>query len=117
MKCDRKFRVEMTKNRRGCEQGLEFIEGGLGFSGPQEALAFAQQAGDWNDDTGISFDKATVEVGESKKHLDIKNRLGNRPFGDGTNAFGIHGDAFGRDDEAQEADLLRVEFAFLEFCV
>src|SRR5277367_4339784 len=117
MEHDREFRVEMTKNRSRREQGLELIEGSLGFGGPDKTLTFAQQAGDRNDNTGISLDEATVEIGESQEYLNIEDRLRNRPFGDGINAFGIHGDAFRGDDESEETDFLGVELAFLEFDV
>ena len=90
MNCGREFRVEMTKNRRGREERLEFIEGGLRFGRPDERLTFAQQTGNRKDDTGVSFDETTVEIGESQKYLDIEDRLGNGPFSDGANAFGIH---------------------------
>src|SRR5271168_3281810 len=108
MERDREFRVEMTKNRSRREQGLEFIKSGLGFGGPDKTLTFAQQAGDRDDDTRVSFDEATIEVGESQEDLDVEDRLRNRPFGDGANAFGIHGDAFRGDDESEGTDFLGV---------
>ena len=117
MEHDREFRVEMTEDRSRREQGLEFIKSGLGFGGPDETLTFAQQAGDRDDNTRISFDETAVEVGESQEDLDVEDRLRNRPFGDGANAFGIHGDAFRGDDESEETDFLGVELAFLEFDV
>ena len=57
-------------------------------------LALAQQVGNRNDNTGISFDEMTIEIGESKKYLNIKDRFENRPFSNGVNAFGIYGDSF-----------------------
>src|SRR5271169_3054268 len=117
MERDRKFRVEMTEDRSRREQGLELIEGSLGFGGPDKTLTFAQQAGDRNDDARVSFDEATVEVGESQEYLNIEDGFGDRPFVNGANAFGIHGDAFRGDDESEETDFLGVEFAFLEFNV
>src|SRR5271155_562171 len=117
MERDREFRVEMTKNRCRREQGLELIEGSLGFGGPDETLTLAQQAGDRNDDTRISFDEKTVEIGESQEYLNIEDGFRDRPFVNGANAFGIHGDAFRGDDESEETDFLGMELAFLEFDV
>ena len=90
MNCGREFRVEMTKNGRGHEQRFELIEGGFHFGRPDERLTFAQQAGDRKDDTGISFDETTVEIGESQKYLDVEDGFGNGPFSDSANAFGVH---------------------------
>ena len=41
-----------------------------------------------------------VEIGESQEYLDIEDRFKNKPFSDGANAFGVYGDAFGRDDKS-----------------
>ena len=79
---------------------FEFIEGGFSFGRPDKVWTFAQQAGDWKDDTYVSFNEITVEIGESQKYLDIEDRLGNRPFSNDANAFGIHGDAFRQDDKS-----------------
>ena len=80
----------MTKNRCGREQRFELIEGGLCFGRSDKRLTLVQQAGDRKDDMGVSFNETTVEIGESQKYLDIEDRLGNRPFSDGANVFGIH---------------------------
>ena len=85
------------------------------FCRPYEALALAKKAGNGDDDAGVSFDKATVEVAEPEEHLDIEDGFGNRPFSNGTDAFRIHRDPFRCNDETKEADLLNVKFAFLEF--
>ena len=62
----------------------------------------------------VAINKATVEVGKSKKYLDISDGAGNRPFGDGRYVGGIHRNTFERNDESQEADCLDVKFAFFE---
>ena len=63
----------------------------------------------------VAINKTTVEIGESKKNLNIGDRTGNWPIGDGGYASGIHGNTFQRDDKSQEADFLDMEFAFFEF--
>ena len=78
-------------------------------------MALAEKAGNGDDDTRVTFDKSLIEIAETVEHLDIKNGFGNRPFRDGADTFRIHGDPFGGNDESEEADLLDVEFAFLEF--
>ena len=47
--------------------------------------------------------------------MDVKNGFWDGPFSNGTDAFRIHRDPFGSNDETKEANLLDVEFAFLEF--
>ena len=78
-------------------------------------MALAEKAGNGYDDMGISFDKASIEVAETEEHLDVKDGFWNRPVGNGTDAFRIHRDPFGSNDETKEANLLYVKFAFLEF--
>ena len=78
-------------------------------------MALAEKAGNGDDDARVSFNKATLEIAESKEHLDIENGFWNGPFSNGTDAFRIHRDPFGGNDETKEANLLNVKFAFLEF--
>ena len=115
VKRDGKFGVEVHKNWHEGKQGLEFIEGGLRFCGPYEALALAEKAGNGYDDARVSLDKASIEIAKTKEHLDIENGFWNGPFSNGTDAFRIHRDSFGSNDETKEANLLNVKFAFLEF--
>ena len=85
------------------------------FCRPYEALALAKNAGNGDDDARVSLDKASVEIAESKEHLDVKDGFWNRPVGNGTDAFRIHRDPFRGNDETKETNFLNVEFAFLEF--
>ena len=78
-------------------------------------MALAEKAGNGDDDARVSLDKASIEIAETKEHLDIENRFWNGPFSNGTDAFRIHRDPFRSNDETKETNLLDVEFAFLEF--
>ena len=105
----------MTQDGRRGEQRLEFIKCGLGFGRPYEPLAFAKQVSDREHDTGVSVNEAAVEVCETEEYLDVEDRLGDWPFGDGADAFWVHGDAFGGDNKSKEADFLHVKLAFFDF--
>ena len=104
MEGDEEFRVEVTEDRRRGEQRLESVECGLGIGRPYKTLTFAQQVGNREDNARVSIDKTAVKVGKSQECLNIEDRLGDWPFGNGTNAFWVHGDAFGGNDESKETD-------------
>ena len=117
MESDRELGVEVPEDWRRGEQELESIECGLGLDRPCKLLSFAQQVGNREDNARVSIDKTAVEVGESEEYLNVEDRLGDWPFGDGANAFGVHGDTFRGNDESKETDFLHVKLAFLDFCV
>jgi hypothetical protein len=107
-------RIEVTEDRGCGKQGLEAIECGLGFAGPDKSPILLEDLGDGHDDTGISLYESPIEVCEAKEHLDVADRLGDRPLGDGSDARWLHGNTFRCDDITQESDFLSVEIAFLE---
>ena len=78
-------------------------------------MALAEKAGNGDDDTRVTLDETSIEIAETKEHLDIENRFWNGPFSNATDAFRIHRDPFGSNDETKEANLLNVKFEFLQF--
>jgi hypothetical protein len=112
-----KRRVEMSEDGRCSEELLELFECGLRLGGPFERLAFVQQVSNREDNARVSIDKTAVEVGESEEYLNVEDGLGDRPFSNGLNAFWVHRNPFGGNDESKETDFLHVKLAFLNFCV
>jgi len=51
----------------------------------------------------VPFDESPVKVGESKEDLDIVDRGGCGPIGDGSNAFWVHCYSVWGNDETEEA--------------
>ena len=102
MNADRQIGVEMFENGRGCKATFEFFEGGLAFRRPMKVLAFAKEGGDAGDNARVSLNEAAVEICKAEEYLDLLNIGRSRPFVNGNDAIGIHGNAFGRDDETKE---------------
>jgi hypothetical protein len=80
-----------------------------------EALILAEERSYWSSNTRISFDKAAVEISEAKEYLDVFDGAGGRPFRDGGNAIGFHGDTIRRNDKAEKRDGGSMEFTLSEF--
>ena len=48
----------------------------------------------------VAIDETAIEVCKSKKNLDIGDRAGNWPIGDGGYASGVHRNTFWRNNES-----------------
>ena len=99
---DRKIGIEVFENRCGSKAAFEFFERRLTIGGPVEMLAFSKEGGDAGHNARVSFNKAAIEVCKAEEYLDLLNVGRSRPFVNGNDAIGIHGNAFGRDDKTKE---------------
>ena len=74
----------------------------LGVNVPVEGLVLLSEAGEWFDYRGIVGDESSVEVGEAKEALDLRDISWLRPFDDGLDFIRVHLDSFRSDDESEE---------------
>src|SRR4030095_16720212 len=72
---DRQGCIEMTENRRSGEEDLEAVEGFLRDRGPFEGWRALgpKKRRNRHDYTRVAIDKAAVEIGKSKEHLDVRS--------------------------------------------
>ena len=78
-----------------------------------EYRVLLEEASEREDDAGVAFDEAAIEVGEAEEGLEVSDRLRLRPGEDGVDFGGCHGDAIGRYDEPEEFGRGLGEFALL----
>ena len=106
--------IEMDKDWGSGECGFERLEGLLSSGIPPERDVLSGESGQGHDDFGVVVDEATLEIGESKKRLDVTNGARCGPFVYDASLLGIHGKTVGSDDEAQIFDLGGMEGGFVE---
>ena len=61
-----------------------------------------EEASEREDDAGVAFNEAAIEVGEAEEGLEVSDRLRLRPGEDGIDLGGCHGYAVVGDDESEE---------------
>lgn len=66
-------RVEMTKDVGSLEGGLDQVEGIFCCLVPFEGGIFLEQLRHGQNDTGVTFDEASVEIGEAEELLDVSD--------------------------------------------
>ena len=78
-----------------------------------EYRVLLEEASEREDDAGVAFDEAAVEVGEAEEGLEVSDRLRLWPGEDGVDLGGCHGYAVVGDDESEELGRGFGELAFL----
>ena len=107
--------VKVLQNWGSTESSFEFIEYLLTLKRPLKRVVLFQQVEHRLADSGISFNKASVEVGESKKALEVSDTGGRLPVLDSRDLFGVHLDTIRGDNKAKEGSFCCIKFAFFRF--
>ena len=95
MDTDGKIGIEVFENGSGGESEFECFEAGLTDGRPVKALAFSEKRGDRGSDTGVSFNKAVIEICKAEEYLNFFNVRGGRPLINSNDTIRIHGNTFG----------------------
>ena len=78
-------------------------------------VVFFQQVEHRLADSGISFNEASVEVGEPKEALEVSDIGGRFPVLDSRDLFRVHLDTIRGDNNNKEGSFYCVKFAFFRF--
>ena len=105
----------MTQDWGFREQGLETLEGRLGFWRPLEwGCRLAKEGGYREDNTGVGLNEATVEVGKPEEDLNIVDRFRSWLVNNCSNFVFLHRHSSRGNHKAQEFYFFHVKLAFLE---
>jgi hypothetical protein len=72
----------MGEDRSGGEGKLEHVESALAVGVKTPRCILLKKAGHWDNDIGVPWDKATVEIRKTEEGLDIADIAGLRPVQD-----------------------------------
>lgn len=95
------------------ESFLEVLERFSAIVGKVPLDVLLGETSERNDDVGVVVNETTVEVGKSEEGLNIPDFPWRRPFGNGLDFNGIHGETFGREDVTEIFDSVRGEGALV----
>ena len=105
----------MLQDWGSIESPFECIEYPLTFTRPMKRVVFFQQVEHRLADSGTSFNKVSVEVGEPKEALEVRDTGRRLRVLDSRDLFRIHLDTIRGDNKDKEGSLCCVKFAFFGF--
>ena len=109
--CRRESRIEMLEERSGCEgefKGFKRFDGGGWKVCEGMFRSFRCKSMERKGDFGI--------IGETEERLNLFNRSGKRPVGDGGEFLWVHLETLGRDEKSEIFDVSLGEFTFRSVC-
>jgi len=111
----RSIRDPVSKDRSGGEGLLQEVKGGATVLTKIPRNVFAGKPRERYDNVGVVENEAMVEVRKTEEGLDVLHLAGFWPVGDGFDFVGGHGEAIGREAEAQVFGGGGMEFALFQF--
>jgi hypothetical protein len=100
----------------GQKSGLEGLESVKCWGRKKKQNRFSSQCSQRKSQTRIFINESTVEIGETKKRLQLLYRSGDWPQGNGVELLGVHLDTISANDETQVLYLGLVKKTLLSVC-